>query len=479
MKVDLAIIGAGPAGMAATIEAHTLGLKAVLLDEQPMVGGQIYRNIERPSLQNQAILGVDYYKGEALAEGVKAASCQHISGAKVWQIDPNGSIFYSCEGTSKTIQARHILIANGAQERPFPIPGWTLPGVMTAGSAQVLLKTSGLAAEDAVFAGSGPLLYLITWQYLQAGIKVKALLDTTPKINYMKALKKFGNAMQGSRYVLKGLKMIREIKAAGIPVVKGVKELEAIGCSANGLNKVLYTTKGKQNSIETRHLFLHHGVIPSINLAMASQCEHEWNPQQLCWQPTLDDWGHSTQPKISIAGDNSNIGGAIAAQLRGSIAVQHIAYVLNKQSAKKRDENTSQYKRDLSQELAFRPFIDTLYQPAEHFRLPQRDDVTICRCEEVRVRDIREAAEQGCMGPNQLKSFTRCGMGPCQGRQCGLTVSELMSKLTEQPMENIGYYRVRAPIKPLTLEELSSLTCDRDTADSFQNNTVGTGHSEK
>ena len=108
MQVDLAIIGAGPAGMAAAIEAQTLGLKTVLLDEQTMVGGQIYRNIERPQLQNQAILGTDYYQGSELAKRFNATDCLHISGSMVWQIETDGAIFHSCNGVSKTLRARHI-----------------------------------------------------------------------------------------------------------------------------------------------------------------------------------------------------------------------------------------------------------------------------------------------------------------------------------------------------------------------------------
>ncbi len=465
MKVDLAIIGAGPAGMAAAIEAKVLGLKAVLLDEQSRVGGQIYRNIEKPSLQNQAILGPDYYDGQALAKGVKTANCLHIPGATVWQINSDGSLYYSNKGISKVIQARHFLIANGAQERPVPIPGWTLPGVMTAGSAQVLLKTTGLAAEGAVFAGSGPLLYLITWQYLQAGIQVQAVLDTTPRSHYFKAISKLGNALQGSRYLIKGLKMIRDIKAAGIPIIKGVEALEAVGSEADGISQVVYRAKGKRNSIATDHLFLHQGVVPNVNLAMACNCEHEWNPLQLCWQPKLDTWGQSSQAHISIAGDNSGIGGAIAAKLRGKIAVQHIACLQNKQNEQQRDINTQPYRRQLTRELAFRPFLDTLYQPAAQFRKPKSDDVTICRCEEITLGDIRSAASQGCMGPNQLKSFTRCGMGSCQGRQCGLTVSEVMADLTQQPVTATGYYRIRAPIKPLSFGELATLSPDDNGQD--------------
>jgi len=457
MAVDLAIIGAGPAGMAAAITAHQLGLRCVLLDEQPQAGGQIYRNIASPALSNKAILGPDYHSGSDLYQRFLQTDCQHLNGAMVWKIDPDGQLYYSQNGKASSLKPRHILIANGAQERPFAIPGWTLPGVMTAGSAQILLKNPGLVASDAVFAGSGPLLYLIVWQYLQAGIKVKALLDTTPNRNYLAASTKLLNAMQGAGYLLKGLKMIRDIKAAGITMINNVDQLQALGDSNSGLTQVQYRAKGKTTIIDTQHLFLHQGIVPNVNLAMASQCQHFWQPQQLCWQPQLDDWGQSSQQKISITGDGGGIGGAIAAKLRGNITVQHIASLLGKQTIQQRDRNSRADQKKLARELAFRPFLDTLYRPTEQFRKPADDTTIVCRCEEVTVGDIRQAAKQGCMGPNQLKSFTRCGMGSCQGRQCGLTVSELIANYNQQPVQDSGYYRVRAPIKPLSLSELASL----------------------
>lgn len=467
MKADLAIIGAGPAGMAAVVEAKSLGLNTVLLDEQPRAGGQIYRNIERPALKNKAILGPDYYAGAQLAEGLMTSGCRYVSGATVWQINPDGTVLYSCRGEASSLQAAHILIASGAQERPFPIPGWTLPGVMTAGSAQILLKNSGQAAEDAVFAGSGPLLYLITWQYMKAGIKVKALLDTTPPENYLRALGELGGAVRGARYIAKGLKLLRDIKAAGVPFIKGVTELEALGCPDSGIRQVDYVAQGKRGRFETHHLFLHQGIVPNVNLAMASGCEHHWNERQLCWKPETDLWGQSSQSHISIAGDGNGIGGAVAAALQGRVAVQQVACLQSHQTEAERDKRSARWLKQLKRELAFRPFIDRLYCPADCFRKPDRDDVTVCRCEEVRLSDIRSAAAQGCVGPNQLKSFTRCGMGACQGRQCGLTVSELMAEFTGQPVDASGYYRLRAPVKPLSLGELAML--DKETALSDNN----------
>jgi len=463
MQSDLLIIGAGPAGLAAAVEADKLGLSVSLLDEQSQVGGQIYRNIQTQSLLNKTILGKDYYAGKSLAEDFKASSCDYINQANVWQLGEKGEAYFSRNGQAQQLDAKHILLATGAQERPFPISGWTLPGVMTAGAAQTLLKSSGLGAEGAVFAGSGPLLYLIVYQYIQAGLKVKALLDTTPAKNYFTAIKHLDSALKGWQHVHKGLSLIKAIKAAGVPHIKGVKALKAlsnsntIGTDQESLNKVIYDLGSKSIEIETDHLFLHQGVTPNVNLAMASGCEHLWSEEQACWQPTLDIWGQSSQQNISIIGDGAGISGAISARFKGRLSAQNLAFKLGKISKQQRDDLAKPVRKALNKELAFRPFIDSLYLPTKELRRPQQDDVIVCRCEEVTHGEIKTAITQGCMGPNQLKSFTRCGMGPCQGRQCGLTVTEIMSHERQEQPSQVGYYRVRAPIKPLNLGELASL----------------------
>ena len=457
MHTDLLIIGAGPAGMAAATEAVKLGLGTVLLDEQRQAGGQIYRHVEAGGLFDRSILGAEYYTGEAMVRALQQSTCLHITEACVWQITTDGKVFYSRHGEASVIQAQHVLIATGAQERPMPIAGWTLPGVMTAGAAQIMLKNSGLAASEAVFAGTGPLLYLVVWQYLQAGIKVKALLDTTPRANYYLAMGKWLSACYGVGYVRKGLALLRGIKSAGVPIIKEISELEAIAGGESGISTVKYVAKGQAGSIGTQHLFLHQGVVPNINLAMASGCQHHWHDQQLCWTPEVDQWGLSTQAHISIVGDAGGIGGAKASAWQGSMAVQNVACLLGHHTAHVRDQNSRKWRQKWQRERAFRPFIDQLYSPAPGFRMPQRDDVLVCRCEEVSLAEIKSAAAQRCLGPNQLKSFTRAGMGSCQGRQCGLSVSELMANYTDQTMDESGYYRLRAPIKPLTLGELATL----------------------
>ena len=142
-QYDLTIVGAGPAGLAAATSAARLGLDTVLLDEQPAPGGQIYRAITETPVGDRAVLGEDYWHGAELVEPFRQSGAQYVPGTTVWSLSREREIGISVAGAARLIQARHVILATGALERPFPIPGWTLPGVMTCGAAQILLKSSG------------------------------------------------------------------------------------------------------------------------------------------------------------------------------------------------------------------------------------------------------------------------------------------------------------------------------------------------
>ena len=151
------------------------------------------------------------------------------------------------------------------------------------------------------------------------------------------------------------------------------------------------------------------------------------------------------------------IAGGIAAEQRRHISALGALARLDKITTAKRDRLVRPYQRRLKSEMRIRPFLDALFRPNDHFRMPEHDETIVCRCEEITVKQIREAVALGCAGPNQLKSYTRCGMGPCQGRFCGLTVSELIGRFNQQPVSAVGYYRLRPPIKPLLLDELANM----------------------
>ena len=114
----------------------------------------------------------------------------------------------------------------------------------------------------------------------------------------------------------------------------------------------------------------------------------------------------------------------------------------------------------LDRERALRRFLDRLYRPPRSVLVPVEDEVIACRCEEVSVGQIRRAARLGAQGPNQLKAFTRCGMGPCQGRICGPIVSAVIAEARGVPIAEIGSYRPRAPYKPITVGAIAAIDAD-------------------
>jgi NADPH-dependent 2,4-dienoyl-CoA reductase/sulfur reductase-like enzyme len=448
-SVDLAIVGAGPAGMAAASVAAELGLDAVVIDEQETPGGQIYRGVERAG--SGSPLGADYLAGKAPVAAFRASGAAYLPGTAVWHIDPAGILSLVSGGASETLEARHILLATGAYERPVPVPGWTLPGAMTVGAAQILLKTAGLVpAGRTVMAGQGPLLYLVAAQLARAEAPPVAILETAPHANYHAAARQIGAAWSGRRAVTKGLGLIREVTRAGIPIRRGVRELRALG--RDRVEGVAWDG----GEMPADLLLLHEGVLPNTQITQALQLAHQWNEAQSCWRPLLDEWGGTSAARIAVAGDCGGIAGAEAAALSGRLAALGAAAALGRIDADERDRRAAPIRAALAREHAFRPFLDALTRPTPPLLVPD-DGITICRCEEVTAGMVRRAAQLGAQGPNQAKAFTRCGMGPCQGRLCGPLVSAVMADALDKPIAELGAYRPRAPYKPITLGALAGL----------------------
>ncbi len=457
MTVDLAIVGAGPAGMAAATLAAELGLETVLIDEQDGPGGQIYRGIERASAERNdpSPLGRDYLAGRPLAAALGASGVDYRAATTLWHIDPEGTLWLAAQNRSDTIAARRILLATGAIERPVPIPGWTLPGVMTAGAAQILLKTADLVPEGrAVLAGQGPLLYLAALQLARAGEPPLALLETTSPGNYVAGMRHLGSLWAGCRAAAKGLALIAGVRRAGIPIRRGVRGLRAVGRTR--FERVVWDG----GALDAEHLLLHEGVIPNTQIGLALQLVHEWDAAQLCWQPKIDEWGRTSLPNIAVAGDGGGIFGAEAAVLSGRLAALDAAAALGRLDDAERARHARPIRAALARDREIRPFLDALYRPSPSVLVPPDDDTIACRCEEVSVGRIRRAVQLGAPGPNQLKAFTRCGMGPCQGRICGPIVSAVIAEARGVPIAEVGTYRPRAPYKPITVGALAGIGVD-------------------
>lgn len=457
---DLAIIGSGPAGLAAATLAARQGASVVLIDEQNAPGGQIYRAITTTPVHNPAILGADYWHGESLIEPFKASGAHYQPGTVVWSVNHTTSeegdtLQLACSHQNKAhlITTRHLIVATGAQERPFPIPGWTLPGVITAGAAQIMLKTSGLVPDErTVLAGCGPLLYLLASQYLAAGVKLQALLDTTPTGQLRQAWPYTLDFLR-SPYWRKGLKLLKEVHA-NMPIIRGITRLSAKG--QERIESVEYTANNKTHQLATQQLIVHQGVMPHINLLQAAGVPLQWNTDQHYWQPTVDTWGHTTPDTIGVAGDSAGIMGAQASEYHGQLVALEALRRLSIITQNQRDTWAETPRLQWERATRGRQFFEKLYKPADTFRIPDNPTI-VCRCEEVTAGQIRESIALGCTGPNQLKSFLRCGMGPCQGRLCNVTVTELFASTLNISPATAGHYRLRFPTKPITLGELASL----------------------
>lgn len=451
---DLIVIGAGPAGMSAARRAADCGLSVLILDEQPAPGGQIYRDVDRASALRGDLLGKDFTGGQKLTQRLNHESITHLKGAVVWQIEDQACVSYTQAGQGAVATAKRILLATGALERPMPMPGWTLPGVMTAGAAQILLKQSGIACERAVLVGSGPLLYLIASQMLRAGVPPLALVETQTRQDFARSLRHLGGALRGWPYLLKGLKMLWELRRGQIHRYVGATNIAIEGDQA--ARAVTFSSGGKTRRIASDNVLLHHGVVPNTQMARSVDIPHHWDNLQSCFVPECDNWGRTAVPAVFIAGDGAGIGGAKAAALAGEIAALAIAHDLDKLTQASRDAAAQPLRAGLHKERAARPFIDTAY-PAYPGALSPQDSTIICRCEEVTAGDIRRMAALGCLGPNQTKAFGRAGMGPCQGRYCGLSVTRILSGANGTAPDITGHYRIRPPIKPVTLGEIAGM----------------------
>ena len=447
---DIIVIGSGPAGLSTSLAANDLGLKVLVIDEQSQVGGQIYKSIGKNLDGKKNFLGKDYLKGQHLYERFISSGIEHWLETSVWQITENQEVCFKRNGLTGIIKSKFIVICGGAYERAMPITGWTLPGVMSVGAAQTLLKSSSVGADNCVFVGSGPLLYLTVYQYLKAGFKVKAVLDTSRLKQIIYSIPYFFPALINFNLLWQGLRWIRYI-SKHTKVHGRVKNISILGKEkVQGLEITL--SNGGNLKIDTQNIFLHQGIVPNINLTMATGIKHHWSQFQYCWLPTLSLSGETSIKGIYVAGDNGGIGGVNTSITTGQIAALDIGKKLNKTTNFAKLFVYLKFLKDKS----LRPFLDVLFKQDVNFLVPDNKNEIVCRCENVNKSEIENSIKLGISGPNQLKSYCRAGMGNCQGRLCGLTVQTMIALKQNRKLDEVGYYRLRPPVKPITLKELSS-----------------------
>jgi thioredoxin reductase/bacterioferritin-associated ferredoxin len=460
---DVIIVGAGPAGMSAAIELATAGCSVIVLDLQPRPGGQIFRALEanheaRPTTDGLlAALGPSYNAGLTLIQQFRATTgIDYRPETTVWDLRADGTVGWLNGEKAGYLRARYVVLANGAMERPTPFPGWTLPGVMTAGAVQTLIKAGRLQPEGrVVLAGTGPLIFLLADQLRRLGIQPVLIARTDNLRNKIAALIHLRPA--GIPALLKGLGWLLRLRLAGIPTRSGISNLKAQG--VNRVETVSMTIAGRETKLDCDLLVVHDGIVPSIDLPHCADLALEWRASDSSWRPKTSQDGQAQiapgpaltlgPTRIRITGDARAIGGADAAIAHGRFAARAILAELNM--------GTANVPTDVCRTMAARPFIDAAFPLGLAAPLP--DDTTIvCRCEEITAGSLREKIREGNTDMNQIRGVTRCGMGPCQGRNCSSTLARLLIEANMQALTIPVPFRARPPIWPLPLGALAGLT---------------------
>ncbi|MFF4101336.1 NAD(P)/FAD-dependent oxidoreductase [Streptomyces sp. NPDC001903] len=428
---DLAIVGAGPAGLAAAVTAAGLGLRVTLLDAGERPGGQYYRHpapglgAERPEALHHGWAAFAEREA-ALRAHVSDGRITYLPAHHVWAVVPDGAdwTLHAVAGAGPeeapaTLHARAVLLATGSYERQLPFPGWTLPGVVGAGGAQAMLK-SGLVlpGRRVVVAGSGPLLLAVAGSLAAAGARVPAVVEAaayTAYAGHLPALLrnpgKLGEAATYGGALLR--RHIRLLTRHAVTEAHGADRVEAVTVAR--LDRDWRPVPGTARRIPCDALAVGHGLVPQLELATGLGCGTRRTADGTV-ALVLDAEQRTSVTGIWSAGETGGIGGAQLALLEGEIAAHAIAgravpAALTRRRARLR---------------AFAGAMGAAHRPGDGWTGWLRDDTDVCRCEEVPAGRIREAvAELGARDARTVKLLTRSGMGWCQGRMCGPAVAAL------------------------------------------------------
>ena len=454
-RPELLILGAGPAGIGTALAATDVGVETSIVDRAPDGGGQVYRSPLHPSLLAES----SGEQGHRLRQALAESRAETFFDCRVWSarrdfrvdgLDPQGG---------KTWQPKTIVSTLGTTERVIPFPGWTIPGVYGLAAVTLLLKSQSiLPGSNTVIAGSGPLLAAVAHGIIAGGGRVAAIIDLAGRGEWLATTPALLSCPKDLR---RGLKWIHEIRRAKIPIlhrhaVTAVKESDSgLEVIAAPVDRSGYRVAGGSTRIfSADSLAIGNGLTPATELTRLLGADHVFKAEAGGWIPSLDNGQRTTVDGLYAAGDGTGIIGADAAFIEGKIAGYTVALDLG------RIEN-SEYRR-LSAPLISRLVkvsrsgrrMAEMMAPRQGQISEIEPDTIVCRCEDITRREIDDAIDNGANDINQLKSWTRCGMGPCQGRTCGDVVASIIAQRGGS-REKVGCWTSRIPLTTLTLDELA------------------------
>lgn len=459
-ETDVAIVGAGPAGLAAAREASQAGAKVVLIDQYLRPGGQYFRQLPPGFTGNgRPDWGEDEEKGRRLLEGTTSEGIELLTDTVVFSIYGDKTLALARQDHFFQLRAQKLILATGAYERPVPFPGWTLPGVLSAGAMQTLVKIQRvLPGRRIVVAGAGPLLYVVAAMLVDAGAEVGAVVDAARLRGGWRQIPRLWHHWQP---LLRGMEYLKQLRDAGVPVLTGHTILRAEGegkvqrAVIVEVDNEWRTVPGTERSYDLDALCVSFGFLPSTELARLAGCDVVYRPELGGFVPEHNQEMETSLAGVFVAGEVAGIGGAGIAMVQGRIAGLAAARQLGridanaaeKQSAAARKElaGLEKFREAMTEMVGLRPGIWDLMQ----------DDTIVCRCHEVTKAELREAARASTLSAREVKLRTWAGMGPCQGRFCADVILHIMAEEKGVAIDQIPTPRVRPPVHTVPLAALA------------------------
>ncbi|MFZ0450204.1 MAG: NAD(P)/FAD-dependent oxidoreductase [Desulfatiglandaceae bacterium] len=463
---DLAIIGAGPAGISAAIEAAALGASVALIEENPVPGGKVFGHMN-DHLKDAMPDRFEKRIGSQLLQRLDSVM-DRVSvflESEVWTVWDQWIVAIHQKGTSgdqvRSIRAGKLIISIGAFERIVPFQGWTLPGIFSVGGLNSLTKRGIVPGEKILITGSGPLQLVLAHHLINAGAGIIGMVNAaSPQDIAARGLQLLSN-MNGS-VLASGVNHLFAIKRQRIPtyfshaisMADGSHQVERVVIVR--VDRTGRPIKGTEREIVTDCVAYGYGLIPSCEVTRLCGCNHIFDDQLGYWKVQLSEKMETSKAGVFVAGDCRLVKGYSAAIEEGKIAAVEACVQLGYTNRKTADSMLRASRRRLRRFKRFARAMECISRPGPGLLDIISDDTVICRCEEVTMKDIRSAVAEGAGDVNDIKRRTRLGMGHCQGRFCGQVINELIWKMTGIPQKR-EIFTARIPVKPVPFGVLAKV----------------------
>lgn len=460
-ELELVIVGAGPAGLCAAMEAAGAGAGVTLFDEQHSPGGQIFRQYQQGfQVTRPELLGPDYRRGQELLKRFRAAGgVDHRERAAVWGLFPDRELAFCQDGNSQSVRYQTLILATGAYDRPVCFPGWTLPGVLTAGGTQVMVKNQRvLPGKRFLLAGTGPLQLALANQITAAGGEVVAICEAGRIDNHLG----LARGLLGNWSLLAdGWRYWRGIKRAGVPIwrehlllqARGGEEVEEAVVAR--IDHDWRPIPGTERTLAVDTICLGYGFVPGSELTRLAGCGHRYEPHLGGFVPERSNEMETDVPGVYAVGDCAGVAGRLVAADEGRIAGIAAATSLGCLSSGEGVKRQKGPRKRLARLQGLRKVLDAMSRPRPGLYELADEATIVCRCEEISLGEVRQALAEGACDLNEVKRMTRIGMGPCQGRMCEPGLLEIIARDKGHRPEQMAALHLRPPVKPVPLPALA------------------------